>query len=645
MTRRGTTRSIAAIGALALVTLAGALPANAKDDPKADRPTPPGLLVNVDIAAITDFHGQLKTVTDSAGVVTNGGASGVSGVVRSLQRVNPRTIIVSNGDSVGGSAYESAVLEDVPTIEFLNAMKLDVSNSGNHEFDQGWTDLRGRIMELADFNFLAANLTGTPALRPYEIVKMSGGVTVAFVGTLTEELPSIVNPEGIAGITVGDPCAATNAYAAQLSDGRASNGEANIVVALSHAGRAQISQCGFNQHVDAVFTGHTHDPFVGTVTRADDVQIPIIEGASSGKAVGHVSLTYDRRLGTIAYKAAENIATAGYVDGASVKVKRIVQQALLDSAEAGKAVVGAVSDDLLRPHDGTRGNESAIGDVLGNVALWQGDQITDADIGVINAGGIRADIAYAGDTAGNPLNVDGAVTYAEAFTVQPFGNTMAYIDLTGAQVDKMLEQQWQDGKSRPVLRLGISTNVSYAFDPARAQGDRVTDVQIDGVPIDPAATYTVAGNAFLLSGGDSFTVFDEAEASFVDTGIIDLQSLLDYFKVNSPVAPDYGQNSVGLTLSGPLTAGTAVTASLTSLALSNFPGEPAPETVELYVDGTLVGQADVDNEVDIDTADDAEARTLVDLTGQATITFTVPDDVSADPVITVVVDGTAVMSF
>ncbi|NLI19003.1 MAG: bifunctional metallophosphatase/5'-nucleotidase [Actinomycetales bacterium] len=656
-------RSVAAIGALALMSVAAAVPAVAKNDSApsdtsssvAKRPVgPPGQAVTFDIASITDFHGQLVPVKNSSGVVTNGGVLGVSGVLETLRAQNRNTIFVANGDSIGGSAFESAVLEDVPTIELLNAMDLVVSNTGNHEFDKGWLDLRDRVLPLADFDYLGANISGTPELPPYMIHRLTGGagVTVAFIGTLTPELPSLVSPGGIEGITVGDPCTATNMYADRLSDGRVNNGEADIVIALSHYGHADLAQCTFSANVDAALSGHTHDPIVTSVMRADGVDIPLVEGQNAGGTVAHLRLTYDRKADTLAYDVVENIETEG-VDAAGIpfvekytpEVKAIYDAALAAAAEAGKAVVGSISNDLLRPVGGTRGHESSIGDFLAGVALWQGDQITGADFGIINPGGIRADLVYAGDTSTNPLNVDGAVTYAEAFTVQPFGNTMGTVDLTGAQVDTLLEQQWQDGASRPMLRLGLSANVSYVFDPTRPQYDRVMEIFIDGVPIDPAATYTVAANSFLLEGGDDFTVLTEG-ANSVDTGIIDLQSLLDYFKAMGSADPDYVQHSVGLALSAPLVPGTTVTAAISSLALTNVAEEPMPATVQLLIDGALVGEAAVDNEVDTETAIDADVRSLVDMTGQATITFVVPAGVTADSPITIVTnDGYTNITF
>ena len=619
------TRSMAAIGALALVTLAGALPASAKNDnappDHANRPpAPPGKVVDIDIAAISDFHGQLVETSSSGGVL------GVSGAIEALRESNPETLFVANGDSVGGSAYESAILQDMPTLNLLNAMGLDLSNAGNHEFDKGWADFRDRIMPASDFPYLNANLTNTPELADYTIAEVAG-VSVAFVGTMTEEFPTLVSPTGIEGIEVSDPVAATNMVAGQLSDGRKWNGEADVIVALTHSGFAGFVDGDFSRDVDAVFTGHTHAPYEGSIATEAGNEIPLMQPAASGATISHVTLQVRPASGKVLAWMTDTMSTIDYVDGATAEVQTILDQALAESAEAGKAVVGAVSDDLLLPggYNGNRGAESTIGTFLGGVALWQGDQITDADFGVINPGGIRANFLYAGDTTTNPLNVDGAVTYAEAFSVQPFGNTMAYVDLTGEQVDLLLEQQLYPRGSRPMLRLGLSENVQYVFDINAPEGSRVSDLFIDGAPVDPAASYTVAGNSFLLAGGDDFTVFQDG-ANYVDTGIIDLQSLIDYFQVQSPVAPLLSQGSTGLTLSGELVPGASVTASIYSLAFTN--GETSPATVTLYVGGEEVGSGAVTIDPVLNS----------DITGEASITFTVPASATADSEIRIVTD-------
>lgn len=641
---------MAALGALALVTLAGALPASAKNDnvppgqaiAQSQRPpAPPGKPVTIDIAAISDFHGQLVSVTDRDGNVTNGGALGVSGVIQQLRMDSDDLIFVSNGDSVGGSAFESAVLGDMPTLDVLNAMGLELSNAGNHEFDKGWADFRDRIMPVSDFPYINSNLTSTPELEEladYTIVE-SQGISVAFVGTITEEFPTLVMPTGIEGIDVSDAVDAANAVAADLSDGNKLNGEADVVVVLTHAGYQSLATGDFSGDVDAVFTGHTHGSYEGSILNGAGVAIPVLQPQSAGTTVSHLTITYKPATGKagnsnprIMKVETETIKTAGYVDMATDEVKDIVEAAVLASEPLGAVVVGLLESDLMRPEGGSsRGGESTIGNFLGGVALWQGDLVTGADFGVINPGGIRANL------------LAGEVTYREVFNVAPFGNTMATLDLTGEQVDLMLEQQFAtyvDGVltartgDHPVLRLGISHNVEYVYDPTAPVGEKVSEIFIDNLAVDPEATYTVASNAFLLAGGDGFSVF-RSGTNFTG-GPVDLDSLIDYFGEFSPVEVDYSQGSTGLHLSAPLVAGETVTASISSLSFTN--AEPKPATVDLIVNGEVVG-----NDLTIDNTVTVKA----DQTGQATVTFVVPDGVTPENAVVQIVtnDGSTNIEF
>src|SRR6185312_5113789 len=118
----------------------------------------------------------------------------------------------------------------------------------------------------------------------------------------------------------------------------------------------------------------------------------------------------------------------------------------------------------------------------------------------------RNELRFAGDTAGNPANTDGVVTYAEANNVLPFVNNIWTVDLKGSDLEQVLEEQWQPaGASRPFLNLGLSDNVQVTLDPSQPVGHRVTSVQIDGKPLDPDKTYTICTFSFLGTGGDNFS--------------------------------------------------------------------------------------------------------------------------------------------
>ena len=171
--------------------------------------------------------------------------------------------------------------------------------------------------------------------------------------------------------------------------------------------------------------------------------------------------------------------------------------------------------------------ETALGDVIADAQL-AGTQDLGAQVALMNPGGVRTDLIYAASGSEG----DGVVTYGEAFAVQPFSNVMGVTSLTGAQLDALLEQQWTSAGEKI---LQPSANLHFTIDRSKPVGDRVSDITIDGAPIDPAATYKVAANNFLLGGGDGFTVFTEGQDQVL--GAIDLDTFVAYFNAQGTISP------------------------------------------------------------------------------------------------------------
>ena len=234
----------------------------------------------------------------------------------------------------------------------------------------------------------------------------------------------------------------------------------------------------------------------------------------------------------------------------------------------------------------------------------------------MNPGGLRSDLLFASTGADDP---DGNVTYQEAAGVQPFANTLVTMDLTGAQVAAVLEEQWQpEGSSRPFLKLGVSEGLEYTYDPTAPAGERITRVTLDGVELDPAATYSVVVNSFLASGGDNFATLAEG-TDVQDSGRVDLQAFVDYMETFSPVSPDTEQRAVGVHVvdppaDGAWAPGDEVTVELSSLLFSG--GESQGSTLAVTVDGEAAGTVTIDP-TPVDTTDEV---------GRATVTVTIPQD-------------------
>ena len=570
--------------------------------------------VSLNILGITDFHGHIEEVVED-GQATEMGAAALACYVDKEREANPNTSLVSAGDNIGGSPFISSILRDKPTLDALNSMGLEVSAVGNHEFDQGFDDLSGRVSidgtGEAQFPYLGANIEGAE-FAPSKVMEKDG-VKIGYVGVVTEEVPTLVSPDGIQGLTFKDPAAAANTEAQRLKE----SGEADVVIVLTHEGN-KASEFDADA-VDAVIAGHTHE------TRSELGQPALVQPASYGTLLADIDVVYDKAEKKVVSVDVTNTTAQDVweVCGATpdADVEKIVNAARDASEKEGQQVVTTVANDFFRGRNegadsgSNRGTESSLNSLLADAALYGVNKSSslNAQIGVMNAGGVRADLA------------EGELTFAEAYAVQPFGNTMGVVDITGAQLKGLIEEQWKgESAERPVLTLGFSENVQYSYDPTAAQGQRLSQIYVDGEPVDEDATYRVAGATFLLNEGDGFTSFNtlSGENKVIDSGLLDVDVFNTYLKDHQNVEVRKNQTSVGITIegaqdSGALTPGSKVTVKLSSLSYTASESKPSKVKVELIGDMTETAEASVDNAITNQTNE----------TGQAAVTLNVPKGV------------------
>ncbi|MGV8886143.1 MAG: ExeM/NucH family extracellular endonuclease [Microbacteriaceae bacterium] len=598
--------------------------------------------VNIDILSVNDFHGRLEASAPSAG------AAVIGGMVNSFKAANPNSIFVGAGDFVGASTFTSFIQNDEPTIDALNAIGLETSAFGNHEFDQGRADVEERIIPHADWDYLSANIydraTGEPAYQQFDL-KEFDGVTVGFIGAMTEELPSLVSPDGIATLEVRPVVSEVNRVASMLSDGNDANGEADVIVLLVHEGAATTALAsatdnsafgrivtGANDKIDAIVSGHTHLAYNHDIAiPGTDRTRPVLSSGQYGEKFSHMSLSVDPDSGDLLDISAEVLPLFGAYTP-DPEVAAIVADAVAVAKVLGAVKVGDITADFKRAKQSAagsenRGGESTLGNFVADVHLWATTG-NGADLAVMNPGGVRADLKYASSSATDP---DGNVTFAEAAAVQPFANTLQVVDLTGAQLKQVLEQQWQPtSSSRPFLKLGLSANAEYTYNPTAAAGSRITSIRVNGELVSDSDVFTVAANSFLAVGGDNFTAFADG-TNRADTGKIDLQSMVDYFTANPVASPRYAQRAVGvvITPSGEVEAGDSVSLALSSLLFSN--GEPTPTEVVVSAGGTQLATGTIDPAI-VDTTDEV---------GRSTVQIVIPDGTPAGTLeLTITVPGT-----
>lgn len=575
-------RSVAAFAVFALVLASlgvMAAPASAGREaaatPTAERERPVRL-IDVQLLAFNDYHGHLEAETPGTvdGVVA-GGSEYLSTKLSELRSGHQNTLTVAAGDLIGGSPFFSGLFHDEPSVESLNAMGLDVSSVGNHEFDEGVTELRrmknggchpvdGCYFEDdpyagADFQWLAANVvsetTGRTALPPYWI-KRFGPIKVGFIGMTLEGTPTLVAQSGIQGWDFLDEAETANALVPILKR----RGVEAIVVLLHEGGSqnpppGEVDACveisgpilaindALDPEIDAMITGHTHLPYNCVLPDMAGNPRIVTSAYSYGRVVSEINLVID--TGTRDVRRGMSTATNHVVDQSMLDADPALT-AVLDkwrplSEEVGNRPVGEITADINRGGDPTgsdRGVESAAGNMVADAQLWA-TGINGAEIALMNPGGVRSDLTYTSSSAGEG---DGVVTYGEAFTFQPFGNFLYTIPMTGDQIVSVLEEQCQPlGSSRPFLHLGVSDGFTYDLATTIDAGDctsiTISNVQVNGVDLDPTSTYVVTVNNFLADGGDNFGTFATVDESLRVGGGIDLDALIEYLGEEGPISP------------------------------------------------------------------------------------------------------------
>jgi 5'-nucleotidase len=517
---------------------------------------PPGPVV-IPLLAINDLHGHLGApggTNGRVGSVPAGGAAYLSAHLSRLADGLP-TLVVAAGDLVGASPLVSGMFHDEPIIEALNAMELSVSAVGNHEFDEGIAELLrlanggchpkdgcqdGDEFTGARFQYLAANVVGSKTAAPIfppTAVRRIGGVTVGFIGLTYQATWQIVPPEVNREVVFLDETAVINRYAAELK-----RRGVNVVVVLVHEGGRQAgdesasdpSACrefggsivGLSEQlttdVDVVVSGHTHAAYICRV--GDRL---VTSAGSYGRVVTRIRLTVDPSRARLVQVDADNqIVTRELAP--DPRVARIVEKyTALVKGKAGE-VVGSVSHDL-REAPGPDGR-SELGTIIADAQLAAAQRAGDtAAVAFMNAGGVRADIVKA-EGAG-----PGAVTFADLFAVQPFGNTVMAFTITGDVLRQLLEQQFDNPRPEQRRLLYASSGFSYRADPSAPAGQRVDlrSIRLGGNLVLPSDSVRVVTTDFLLGGGDGMSVLGQSSDRMAIT--TDIDALTDYFRRNSPV--------------------------------------------------------------------------------------------------------------
>ncbi|MFT0532397.1 bifunctional metallophosphatase/5'-nucleotidase [Castellaniella hirudinis] len=551
----------------------------------------PPASMQIALLGFNDFHGNLdaphlavpvKTPDGALASVPAGGAAYLASLVRQRRQQHPHTALVAAGDLIGASPMLSSLFLDEPTIEALNVLRLDFAATGNHEYDQGWRELQrmqrggcdawtskppcrlGHRFAGADFSYLTANTLGPdgqPLFAPTGIkfFRENGlEIGVGFIGLTLRETPAMVRQSGVEGLRFTDEAAAANAQIAPL---RAQG--ADVIVLLIHQGGSkpggdlQSQDCDglsgdllpilarLSDQVDVVISGHTHQAYLCDYGQINpDKPFMVTSAGLYGTLLTEIVLTVDGRSRRVVDRQARQHIVQGEPHGdqagavplvpmfpvypADPRIQQLLApyRAVADTlaAEPVGQLAGLATRQLLPNGESVAGR--LVADAL--LAATQAPADGAAQIAFMNSGGIRADMVP---------DAHGRISYGQLYAVQPFGNTLMSMTLTGAQIQQLLEQQFDSGTNtvdQPRI-LQVSEGFVYQYDRRAPTGRRISRMQLHGQPLDPDRDYRVGVQSYLGGGGDNFSVFRGGRD--IQGGGLDLDALVDYIRSRSQAGP------------------------------------------------------------------------------------------------------------
>ncbi|PIG08336.1 bifunctional UDP-sugar hydrolase/5'-nucleotidase [Comamonas sp. 26] len=546
--------------------------------------------MDITLLGFNDFHGNLepprqavvaKNAQGRSVAVPAGGAAYLAQAVAERRAASRHVAVVTAGDMIGASPIVSSLFLDEPTIEALNLMKVDFAATGNHEYDQGADELLrmqnggcekftskepcqlSKPFKGAAFQYLAANTIrddGKP-LFPSTGVKFfeQDGlrIGVGFIGMTLQNTPHMVRPSGVKGLRFTAEALTANALIPQL---RAQG--ADVIVVLVHEGGSTTSSLQDNScqglsgdivpileqlsaEVDVVISGHTHRAYLCDYAKVNpNKPFLLTSGGLYGTLLTEVKLTVDARTRRVSQKSARQNIVQGEAYTGSAGVVALQPDFPVFAADPGVAQlvarykaaaqplaampVGRLAAAALRmPHSN---GESVVGRMVADsiLAATQDAAAGGAQVAFMNSGGVRADLLP---------DASGQVTYGQLFSVQPFGNTLMVMSLTGEQIRQVLEQQFNSGTNTvdaPRI-LQVSQGFGYRFDRSQTAGQRVSEIRLNGRPLDMAQTYRVGLQSYLGTGGDNFSIF--MQGTDVVGGMLDVDALVEHVRAQSWVAP------------------------------------------------------------------------------------------------------------
>ncbi len=417
-----------------------------------------------------------------------GGLARVMTIRKEALKDNPNTIMTLGGDTLSPSV-ETRTYKGAQMIDAWNAVGLDYSVFGNHEFDLKTPDLLQRMKE-SKFVWLGANVIDTKtgkifADTPPYIIRSIGGVKIGIVGFLLPETKETSSME--AHLKVTDFCAAARRLVPKIR-----RAGANVVIGLTHLFMAQDKKLAGCANFDLILGGHEH-----SLLQSSASGTPIFKMWADAREVGKFDLFINKKTGKLVSMDWEIIPVTDAIPDApefapvAVKYKDLLEKLAVR--------VGATGVELDALSQSVRTKETNIGNFIADAYR----RAADADVALVNGGSIRADLTYS----------PGPLTMRDVLSMLPFNNPIVKVEVTGKTLSDILEHGVaRSAEDNEPGRFPQISGMSFRFDARRLPGQRVLEIIVAGKPLDEKRTYTVATSDFLVSrGGDGYTMFKSAK--------------------------------------------------------------------------------------------------------------------------------------
>jgi 5'-nucleotidase / UDP-sugar diphosphatase len=501
-----------------------------------------------------------------------GSVARMATVVDSIRGDREDVLFLHAGDMVQGTLFYTLFGGEADAAVY-NAMGLDAMCPGNHEFDRGSEGL-AVLLEDAEFPVVCANLdvTGDSLLAgriaPYTILDV-GGENVAVIGVVVDELVNVSSPSAA---TVVLPVLETVQGVIDLLEEQG----VNRIIILSHIGyEGDLALAAGLSGADIIVGGHSHTvlgdlagigvgsegSYPAVAEGADGAEVLVVTAGTRTAMLGVLTVGFDAEGHVESFEGAPVFVTGGgyqdasrnpvtgddlvrleeHLDGSPLiavaeedpAITQLVGVYEAELAAFAYEVVGNASEDLLhqRVPGGDLPGGSLIAPVICDAMLWKAEQVgLEPDIAILNAGGARIPVP------------EGEITVGTVYTLLPFGNTLAVLDISGAQVKAVLEDAisniFDEGNSDG--SFPYAAGLRYSASAGMPEGERVESIEIlddDGgwSPVDPVRTYRVVTPFFLARGGDGYASFAGVEA--LDTGFMDAEVFMDYLIETGTVSP------------------------------------------------------------------------------------------------------------